>query len=236
MSPVFGIKKGYKRIYIDLPGMGKSVGKIEYASSDVILDILVHFIESTVKENYLLIGESYGGYLARGILSRHLQKIDGLMLLCPVVIPEKEKRILPNSKMKINDSGFLDTLNNEEREGFCEYAVIANEITYRRYVDEVLPGLKMADEKFMSALEDRYAFSFDVDQIIHDYSFDKPTLFLCGRQDDCVGYKDLQSLIDDYSRATFAVIDSAGHNLQLEQRSIFGEMSINWLERIEQSM
>jgi len=35
----------------------------------------------------------------------------------------------------------------------------------------------MADEKFMSALEDRYAFSFDVDQIIHDYSFDKPTLF-----------------------------------------------------------
>ena len=94
----------------------------------------------------------------------------------------------------------------------------------------------MADEKFMSALEDRYAFSFDVDQIIHDYSFDKPTLFLCGRQDDCVGYKDLQSLIDDYSRATFAVIDSAGHNLQLEQRSIFEEMSINWLERIEQSM
>lgn len=81
----------------------------------------------------VLIGESYGGYLARGILSRHLRKIDGLMLLCPVVVPEKEKRILPNSKMQINDSGFLDTLNNEEREGFCEYAVIANEITYRRY-------------------------------------------------------------------------------------------------------
>ena len=91
LEPVFTKKSCYKRIYIDLPGMGKSVGKIDDASSDEILDILLHLIESNISENYLLVGESYGGYLARGILSQQVKKVDGLMLLCPVVIPENEK-------------------------------------------------------------------------------------------------------------------------------------------------
>ena len=78
--------------------MGKSAGNIEDASSDAILNILLHFIESNINENYLLIGESYGGYLARGILSQQIRKIDGLMLLCPVVVPKSEKRNLPDDK------------------------------------------------------------------------------------------------------------------------------------------
>ena len=63
--------------------------------------------------------------------------------------------------------------------------------------------------------------------------FDKPTLFLCGRQDNCVGYKDLEKLLDDYRRASFAILDGAGHNLQIEQNSLFQEIVRNWLERIE---
>lgn len=235
LEPVFTKKLDYKRIYIDLPGMGKSVGKIDDASSDAILDILLHFIESNISENYLLIGESYGGYLARGILSQQVRKIDGLMLLCPVVIPESEKRTLPNGKKEIKDSAFLEKLSDEERDAFCEYAVIANEVTYKKYISEILPGIKMADGKFLSELEKNYAFSFDVDRMIREADFNKPALFLCGRQDICVGYKDLQNLMDDYSRASFVVLDSAGHNLQIEQSSLFQELVKNWLERIEQS-
>lgn len=233
LEPIFKKKSDYKRIYIDLPGMGKSAGNIEDASSDAILNILLHFIESNINENYLLIGESYGGYLARGILSQQIRKIDGLMLLCPVVVPESEKRKLPDDKLEFNDSAFLETLSDEEKAAFCEYAVIANEDTYKRYISEILPGIKMSDEKFLSELESNYAFSFDVDQIIRAADFDKPTLFLCGRQDNCVGYKDLEKLLDDYSRASFAVLDSAGHNLQIEQNSLFQELVRNWLERTE---
>ena len=234
LEPIFTDKSDYKRIYIDLPGMGKSAGKINAASSDAILDILLHFIESNVSENYLLAGESYGGYLARGILSRQVRKIDGLMLLCPVVIPENEKRTLPNDKMEIKDPVFLETLSDEERNAFCEYAVIANEAAYKRYISEILPGIKMADGEFISELEKNYAFSFDADRMIREAGFDKPTLFLCGRQDVCVGYKDLQKLLDDYSRASFVILDSAGHNLQIEQSPLFQELVKNWLDRTEQ--
>ncbi len=233
LEPVFTKKSCYKRIYIDLPGMGKSVGKIDDASSDEILDILLHLIESNISENYLLVGESYGGYLARGILSQQVKKVDGLMLLCPVVIPENEKRTLPNDKLEIKDSAFLEMLSDEERNLFCEYAVIANEITYKRYISEILPGIKMADSKFLTELEKNYAFSFDADRVIREAVFDKPTLFLCGRQDVCVGYKDLQKLMDDYSRASFVVLDSAGHNLQIEQSSLFQELVKNWLKRTD---
>ena len=109
-------------------------------------------------------------------------------------------------QLEFNDSAFLETLSDEEKAAFCEYAVIANEDTYKRYISEILPGIKMSDEKFLSELESNYAFSFDVDQIIRAADFDKPTLFLCGRQDNCVGYKDLEKLLDDYSRASFAVL------------------------------
>ena len=45
--------------------------------------------------------------------------------------------------------------------------------------------------------------------------------------------KDLEKLLDDYRRASFAILDGAGHNLQIEQNSLFQEIVRNWLERIE---
>lgn len=66
MEPIFNTQSNYKRIYIDLPGMGQSTAPTEYATSDHILEILVSFIENIEVKNFLLIGESYGGYLATG--------------------------------------------------------------------------------------------------------------------------------------------------------------------------
>lgn len=233
LEPIFSKKTNYKRIYIDLPGMGKSTRQLEYASSDIILDILLSFIDTVVKENFLLIGESYGGYLARGILSKRSKCIDGLMLLCPVVKPEKNERTLPNDKTQFKDSSFLEKLNEIDRKNFCEYAVLANDYTYKRYSTEICPAFKLSDDNFIGKLEKNYSFSFDVDKIISDLMFDKPCLFICGKQDTCVGYEDLWKLLKDYRRATFSILDVAGHNLQIEQTSVFDELVKNWLLRIE---
>ena len=56
---------------------------------------------------------------------------------------------------------------------------------------------------------------------------------MCGKQDDCVGYEDLWELLKSYNRATFAVLDVDGHNLQIEQVSVFNELVSNWLMRTE---
>lgn len=74
--------------------------------------------------------------------------------------------------------------------------------------------------------------SFDCDKLSE--KFCKPTLFLVGRQDSCVGYKDAWNILDNYPRATFAVLDKAGHNLQIEQGEVMSSLVDEWLERVSE--
>ena len=112
LEPIFDTQFNYKRIYIDLPGMGQSAASLEYAASDYILEILISFIRNLDLQNFLLIGESYGGYLARGILARQFKDVDGMMLLCPVIEPDHSKRTLPLTDIFFSDEKYLNTLIN----------------------------------------------------------------------------------------------------------------------------
>ena len=64
-----------------------------------------------------------------------------------------------------------------------------------------------------------------------DGQFDRPSLILTGRQDDSTGYLEQFALLPHYPRATYAVLDVAGHNLQLEQPELFGALVREWLQR-----
>ena len=58
-------------------------------------------------------------------------------------------------------------------------------------------------------------------------------LFLLGRQDSVVGYRDAWKIIENYPRATFAILDRAGHILQIEQEELFNSLTNDWLDRVE---
>ncbi len=47
-------------------------------------------------------------------------------------------------------------------------------------------------------------------------------------------YHDTYALLDSYPRATFAVLDRAGHMLALEQKSLFRALVNEWLDRVEE--
>ena len=100
-------------------------------------------------------------------------------------------------------------------------------------MDEVIQGLRLADGKFLTRLyNEGYAFTEDLDSSPKVYS--KPTLIALGRQDSSVGYRDAWSLIDLFPRGTFAVLDRAGHNLQIEQETLFNALVNEWLNRVEE--
>jgi hypothetical protein len=61
---------GYRRIYPDLPGMGRTTGTDALTCNDDVVALLAEFIDHLVDQPYLLLGHSYGGYLARGIAAR----------------------------------------------------------------------------------------------------------------------------------------------------------------------
>ncbi|MFG3703278.1 alpha/beta fold hydrolase [Micromonospora sp. NPDC047670] len=62
--------------------------------------------------------------------------------------------------------------------------------------------------------------------------FARPTLVLTRRQDHATGYLDQFALLPHFPRATFAVLDVAGHNLQIEQPGLFDALVGEWLDRV----
>ncbi|PRX17825.1 pimeloyl-ACP methyl ester carboxylesterase [Orenia metallireducens] len=232
MEPVFNSKDKYKRIYIDLPGMGKSDSAEWITNSDIMLDVVIEFIEKIIpNENFLLVGESYGGYLSRGVIYKMGDRVDGVLLICPVIIADHKKRKVPEHVVLLKDNKVLDKLTPENAKGFNSMSVVQSEEIYDRYKNEIIPGVKMADNKFLNKIqENSYEFSFDVDKV--NKTFDKPALIILGKQDSCVGYKDAWGILENYPRGTFAVLDRAGHNLQIEQEKVFNSLTNEWLKRV----
>ncbi|TXT56265.1 MAG: Pimeloyl-ACP methyl ester carboxylesterase [Promethearchaeota archaeon] len=234
LEPIFTQRKGYRRIYFDLPGMGKTSGYEWIESADDILDTIIEFIDEVVPEkNFILIGDSYGAYLARGILHKKWEQVDGICLISPVIIPEKEKRELPDHEIIFQDKTFLSTHNSSELSEFQQLMVIQNERTWNRFQDEIFTGIQLADPEFLKKVaENEYSFSFDVDKFKD--TFENPSLFIVGRQDAYVGYRDAITILDNFPHATFTILDAAGHGVQIEQEKLFNNLMNNWLTRLEE--
>ena len=93
----------------------------------------------------------------------------------------------------------------------------------------------MMNVPFVQNLQENYSFSFEVDQEIQKKGYDKPSLFIAGKQDQVVGFQQLAQLSHYFPRATYAVMDLAGHNAQIDQEALFTVLVENWLKRIELS-
>ena len=67
-----------------------------------------------------------------------------------------------------------------------------------------------------------------------DEPLSAPALIVTGRQDAVVGYRDAWSIIENFPRATFAVLDRAGHTLEVDQQPLFRALVNEWLDRVEE--
>lgn len=212
--------KSYERIYLDVPGMGESTVAPWVKNADDMLEILLHFIEDISQgRKFLISGESYGGYLARAILTKISKQILGAIFICPCIIPDYAKRTLPEF-MAQPAIGMSEFEQDEDYKDFVEMTVIQTPYTFARYKKEIMSGIHLANEKFLVEFQKTgYSCSFEVDQIEQPYTF--PTLFFTGKQDDAVGYEDAFAILKNYKNASFLLLDQAGHNLQIEQEEIF---------------
>jgi pimeloyl-ACP methyl ester carboxylesterase len=234
-EPIFRQRKGYRRIYFDLPGMGRSRGGMP-ADSDEMLQVVQDFIDSVIPgEDFLLTGASYGAYLARGIVHRWPQRVLGLMMPVPLIEPDRRKRVLPARTVIMQDREFLETLQREEREEFVSTATVQDKPTWKRYKKAIMPGVMVVDQGCLAEFQAKgYSFSFDVDALKEP--FPAPTLILMGRQDTAVGYADSRRIIDLYPRGSVVILDRASHALEFEQYELFNALVSEWLDRVEEWM
>ena len=224
-EPIFDNLNNFRRIYIDLPGMGMSTAG-DVTCSDDMLEILHSFTEEIVGEKFIIAGESYGGYLARGFVKQYPEMVNGIILLCPLVYPgTRQGRVEPLKVIK-RDDDFLSTLTKEQYDSFTYMNVVLTKSVYERYSKDIMPAIEIQDRYFLDELLDG-SYSFDVDEIEQPFEF--PCLIVVGKQDTEVGYKDQFNLIKNFPNATYCAINGAGHNLQIEQPELFESIVKQWL-------
>lgn len=229
-EPVFADRPGWRRLYVDLPGMGRTTAP-DVESTDDVFRILRGAVGALVPEGpYVVVGQSYGGYLARGLAGADPARVAGLAAVVTVVEPRHELRQLPERQVLVRDPALVQRVGVEALDAE-EILVVQTEDTWEWTRQQVDPGLAAADPEVTARIEGRYAGTFPVEPA----PFEKPVLVLVGRQDSITGYRDAWELVEHYPRATFAVLDRAGHALDVEQRGLFEALVGEWLDRVEEA-
>jgi len=228
MEPLFTQRDGWLRLYPDLPGTGRTPGVDRLATHDQVLDVVLDFINAVIPgQRFVLAGLSYGGYLARGVVYRKAASIDGVLLCAPQVKADPAQAQLPPRTTLVEDPALVAQL----APGIANLVVVQSP-TVVEAVREVLAEVQIADHTFLARLEAAGPFSFDVDALPAPFS--APTLMLTARQDHLCGYRDAWDLLDNYPRATFAVLDRAGHFVNIEQDVLCHALMREWLDLVEE--
>jgi pimeloyl-ACP methyl ester carboxylesterase len=234
LEPVFAERPGYRRIYPDLPGMGRTPAPETIDSTDAVLDTLLGLVDDVIgKEAFLVVGHSYGGYLARAIANRRPGQVAGLALICSLAGEqvrgdERPEHVVLRAADGLDLDGTLEPAMAAE---FRNYLVVQTPETLRRFQETVAPGVALADQAALERIFARWQLRTAPEQAP---AYTNPTLILAGRQDATVGYAGSWRLLEHYPRATFAVLDRAGHGLPHEQVGLVTALMAEWLDRVSE--
>ena len=220
-EPVFGGVAGFRRIYPDLPGMGRTAVPDGLRGAEDVLDTLLDFArEVSDGTAYLLIGHSAGAYYAQAMAARVPEQVAGLALVCPLLPGLYD---VPEHRVVVGSGEIGD-------DGFRSYFVVQSPEMLERYERYVAPAAALADEAALEQIGERWELAPD-----HGPAYGAPTLIVAGRLDSTVGYAAAVDLIAHYPHASLAVVDDAGHALPHEQPDLLRALIAEWLARVGRS-
>jgi len=221
-EPVLDGVAGLRRIYPDLPGMGRTSAPATLRSADDVLDMLLDFAdEVTGGTTHLLIGHSAGAYYTKAMAARRPARVAGLALVCPLL---PELRDVPEHRVVVTGPGEIGD------DVFRSYFVVQTPEMLDRYERHVAPAAALVDEAALERIGERWKLT-----PAQAPAYDGPTLVVAGRLDSTVGYAAAADLVDHYPHASLAVVDDAGHALPHEQPDLLRALLAEWLVRVERS-
>jgi pimeloyl-ACP methyl ester carboxylesterase len=212
---------GLRRIYPDLPGMGRTIAPETLRSADDVLGTLVDFADKvTGGTAHLLIGHSAGGYYAQAMAARRPARVAGLALVCPLLPGTRD---VPEHRVVTGSGEVGDDV-------FRSYFVIQTPEMLERYERYVAPAAALADQAALERIGERWELTPD-----HAPAYPGPAVVVAGRLDSTVGYAAATDLADHYPHASLAVLDDAGHALPHEQPELLRALLAEWLARAGRS-
>ncbi len=219
-EPMLRDLAGFRRVYPDLPGMGRTVAPEEMRSAEDVLATLLDFAgQVSDGAPYLLVGHSAGAYYAQAMAARAPGQVAGLALVCPLLPGVRD---VPEHRV-VAGGGIGD-------DDFRGYFVVQTPEMLQRYERCVAPGAALADPAALERIGERWELRPD-----DGPAYAAPTLVVAGRLDSTVGYAAAADLGEHYPHASLAVVDDAGHALPHEQPDVLRALVIEWLTRVERS-
>lgn len=231
LEPVFSGLDGWQRVYVDLPGHGRSPPREAISSQDDLLAAVIDFSERVLAgRRFGLIGESRGSHLARGFVHLHPARVTGAALIVPGGSPTADPARLPAHRVMEPDPSIRPDLAQDELGRFDGFMVVQTREIVEKTRRTKLPAFPLWDAEQEARVARAFDFSFDVRG--ETSVFDGPSLIVAGRQDSMSGYLDAIDLLPRFPRATLAVLDAAGHGLAWERPELFGALVRDWLARL----
>jgi len=231
LEPVFDDHGGWRRIYLDLPGHGRSTTAAVAPSADGLIGALRLFVAEIAGERVCIAGHSYGAYLAQGLAASEVS-LDGLFLVCPVVEPDLAARRVPPQRFAARDETLVFA-DDAERDVFDGEVSLQTAAVLESFRKLVAPAHASTDRTFLGGVRSRYVSSLSLRSAARDFA--GPAALVCGRNDHWVGFLDAAELAAAYPRASLAVLPDCGQLLPLENPAALRAAFVDWLERVEKA-
>jgi pimeloyl-ACP methyl ester carboxylesterase len=234
-------KAGLRRLYLDLPGHGRSPGDATRASADTLVATLAALCRDVLAtsrddsgnaeelEAPLIAGYSYGGYLALGLL-RELGGARGLFLACPVVEPDFARRRQMPRRVAMKDEPLPFSDDPRERDAFHEIAVRMTTPLLQAFQRVVHPANIATDQAVLAAVRARYVLSRPFLDSFARMS--APVAVVCGHDDHWAGWHDAADLVARFPSAALTVVPDCGHLLPLEDAPALARALGDWITRL----
>lgn len=230
LDPVIESAGAWRRIHVDLPGHGGSPAGDVSSAEDVVAAVEAEIRDRLGAEPFAILGNSFGGMIARRVAHDLRDQVLGLGAIAAVFVAAHADRDVPAPVLLSEDAAVLESLG-EVADAYAELAVVHTADNARAFVEQVRPGLISADQEAMERISRSYALDVEPEDTSPE-PFTRPSLFVTGRQDHVVGYRDAWARVEHYPRATFVVLDGAGHNLQIDQPTLTAALVADWLVRV----
>jgi pimeloyl-ACP methyl ester carboxylesterase len=205
LEPAFRGRRGWRRVYPDLPGHGRTPGAPRIRDMDDYLGVVLEFADEIFEgRTFVLGGISFGAYLALGIARKRRSRLDGLLVSVPEVnhSPVEERR----------DRAFGTPSIQTPPDPATNLPEYTEDTVW-------LEGLPFHD--------------VSVPLYTRARPFTAPTLLLFGRQDAPFRYRTYWTMVPHFPHATFAILDGAGHTLWSDRNDLACVLVRDWLDRVE---
>lgn len=209
---------GYRVYAIDLPGHGKSEGRVQQSINAYTEDVL-SWMDALGLHRAVFIGHSMGSAISLSLALDHPEQVLGLGLIGAGARLRVSPEITENASSSTTFHNAIQTLITQS----------FSENTPRKLVDQA--AKRMAETRFSVLYGDLLACdAFDVMDRVSDIRC--ATLVLCGEDDQMTPKRYSQFLADQIPSARLQLVPEAGHMVMLEKPKMVADIILEFLDGI----